>query len=465
MIGVWQNLTQWQAHDWWIVATAAVVAMSCALPGLWLVLRRNSMMGDALSHTALPGVVIAFLFAYFARNHHWVGPERFSAFLQTSLFAGAVLMGLFTTLMTEWLQRAGRIESSAALGVVFSTLFAFGLLLIRMYADQTHLDADCVLFGTLEFVVFETVSFGGWDIPQALLVNGGVLLLSAALMFLAYKEIRVAAFDPAHAVTLGLNARVIHYLLMTMTAVTVVAAFETVGSILVVSLLIVPPSTALLMSHRFNQVVAWSLSLGVLAAIFGHFLARSVAPAVFQRIGFAGVTAAGTSGMIATAAGLLFLLVIAAKGLGVLRQRWRLAVRISAEDQLGSLYRFEEAGAGAARPDLIASPLDWFSLWRLRRSGNVLRRNGEFRLTDRGRILAARLVRAHRLFETYLQKHFELPSDHLHAQAHSAEHFLDSELLSNIADELDGPLADPHGRVIPNIEQSANQNRDRLAGQ
>lgn len=446
----WQQLRDWQSYDTWIVLTGAVVAMSCALPGLWLLLRRQSMMGDALSHTALPAVVSAFLVAAAAQASGLVPAGQFDLFLTTGLFVNAVLVGILTTFLTEWLQKIGRVESSAALGVVFTTLFAFGLVLIRMYADRAHIDADCVLFGTLEMTVLDTV--GATNIPKALIVNGIVLAANGLLLFFAFKEVRLSAFDPDMANTIGINSRLIHYALMAVTALAVVAAFETVGSILVVGLLIVPPATALLLSRRFSRVMGLSLGLGVAATLLGHILARAAAPAVFSKLGFTGVQAAGTSGMIATAAGLLFLLAVGLKGAEELAHRFRLTVRIAAEDQLGWLYRVEEpanAGSGAAIDPPGPGWLRQVALWSLARMGRVRRDGDRYVLTDSGRTVAAKLVRAHRLFESYMQKHFHLPDDHLHATAHSVEHFLDEELQSVIEEELDRPEHDPHGKSIP----------------
>ena len=226
---MWDILAQWSVADTKIAFTAAVVAMSCAVPGVWLVLRQHSMMGDALAHTALPGVVIAFLVA------HWLGQdEEGTAALHGVLVVGAVVVGILTAVVTELVQKLGRVESGTALGVVFISFFAFGLFLLVLKADSVHIDPDCVLFGLLENVPWER------GIPRAALVNGGVLLINLTLMMLFYKELRISAFDPALATSQGISAGWLHYALMVATALTVVAAFETVGSILVIGLLIAP---------------------------------------------------------------------------------------------------------------------------------------------------------------------------------------------------------------------------------
>lgn len=450
MSSFWQHLREWQSYDTWIVLTGAIVAMSCAVPGLWLLLRRQSMMGDALSHTALPAVVSAFLVAVAAKSRGLVPEDGFDLLLSSGLFLSAILVGVLTTFLTEWLQRIGKVESSAALGVVFTSLFAVGLLLVRKYADQAHIDADCVLFGSLELTVLDTVRMGPLEVPKAILVNAVVLLLNGILLSLTFKEVRLSAFDPDMANTIGINSRFVHYALMAVTALAVVAAFETVGSILVVGLLIVPPATALLLSRRFLNVMLLSLGIGAAASLAGHVLARAAAPAIFAKLGYPEVQAAGTSGMIATAAGLLFTLAAALKWMEAAGHRLRLTFRIAAEDQLGALYRLEEPGAiGTETSSIGQTWLQRLALWRLRGRGEVERQEAGFALTSRGRETAVRLVRAHRLFESYMQRHFQIPDDHLHATAHNVEHFLDEELQGILEEELDRPDQDPHGRAIP----------------
>jgi manganese/zinc/iron transport system permease protein len=184
----------WHLYDTWIVLTGMVAAMSCALPGVWLVLRRQSLLGDALSHTALPGIVVAFLLAQWLQT--WF-PPAWHTWLDQGLLAGlAVLVGVGTAILAEALQKLGRVESSAALGVVFTSLFALGLFLVRLLADRTDLDADCVLFGQLELSVLETVHLGPWELPQAALTNGIWLVVNGLIILACFKELRIAAFYP-----------------------------------------------------------------------------------------------------------------------------------------------------------------------------------------------------------------------------------------------------------------------------
>ena len=295
----------WTSFDTWIVVVGALCALACALPGCFLVLRKMSMMGDAISHAVLPGLAIAFL----------VTGTRASV----PMFLGAAIAGLLTALFTQWIMRFGNVDRGAAMGIVFTTLFAVGLLLIRRAADHVDLDPGCVLYGAIELTPLDTVSVGGLDIPRAALVNGGVLLANLLVLTLLYKELKLSSFDPDLADTLGYSSQFLHYLLMTLVAVTTVAAFESVGSIIVIAMLIVPPATALLLTHRLLPMLLLSAA-AVLAAVTGH-LGAIVVPRWF---GFESTT---SSGMIALASGLIFLLAwLFSPSQGIVARRFRRAL-------------------------------------------------------------------------------------------------------------------------------------------
>ncbi|WP_437227680.1 metal ABC transporter permease [Planctomicrobium sp. SH661] len=451
---------EWHTWDTWIVITAALAAMSCTLPGVWLVLRQQSMMGDALSHTALPGVVLAFLFGQWLHTSGWVSADGLAGLQPVLLIGGAILIGVLTAMMTEAVQKLGRVESNAALGVVFTSLFALGLLLIRLTADDIHLDPDCVLFGQLELAVWETVPVFGTQVPVAALTNGGLLLLNAVLLVLFFKELRVAAFDPEMATSLGIHAGWLHYLLMGFTAATVVTAFTSVGSILVVAILIVPAACAQLVCHRLSTMILLSCSIAAASAALGHLMAKTVPAMIFARLGFPDVQDAGTPGMMAVACGMFFvLLLIFSPQSGVLG-RWlsrvSLIFKMATDDVLATLYRYEESsdhrGASPAevhRQTNWIKPTTWkLVLWRLKSRGLVSGAE-TLHLTSTGMEQAALLVRSHRLWESYLHKHFQLEDQSLHESAHRVEHFLDRELQSQLDAELESPEVDPQGKSIP----------------
>lgn len=277
----------WNSFDTWIVVVGALCAVACALPGCFLVLRKMSMMGDAISHAVLPGLAVAFL----------ITGSRASV----SMFVGAAIAGVLTAVFTQWISRFGNVDRGAAMGIVFTTLFAIGLLLIRQAADHVDLDPGCVLYGAIELAPLDTVRFLGFDIPRAALVNGGVLLGNALIITLLFKELKLSAFDADLADTLGFSSNFLHYLLMTMVAITTVAAFESVGSIIVIAMLIVPPATAFLLTHRLLPMLLIASGVAVASSVIGH----SAALVVPGWLGFESTT---TSGMIALAAGILFTL-------------------------------------------------------------------------------------------------------------------------------------------------------------
>jgi manganese/zinc/iron transport system permease protein len=285
----------WTEIDTWIVITGALISMACAIPGAYLQLNKQSMLGDAISHAVLPGIAIAFLFS---------GRKD-----PLPMLIGAALAGLFTGLLSNLIHRHGKVDTGAALGVVFCSLFALGLVLIRVAADHVDLDPSCVLYGAIELAVID-----GGAVPQVVWLSGGILVLNLGLTLIFYKELRLAAFDPRFAETVGIPSGVLQYGLTVTTAITTVVAFESVGSILVIAMLIVPGATALLFSHRVGGVLGISLLLAAASAIGGHIAAISVAPKMLAQLtGHTEIGALSSAGMMAACTGLIFFVVLAGK--------------------------------------------------------------------------------------------------------------------------------------------------------
>ncbi|WP_437186874.1 metal ABC transporter permease [Planctomicrobium sp. SH668] len=460
----------WHYYDTAIVIVAALAAMSCTLPGVWLVLRQQSMMGDALSHTALPGVVLAYLFGQWLKDSGWITAAGLTAIEPLLLITGAIVIGILTAILTESVQKLGRVEGNAALGVVFTSLFALGLLLIRLTADDIHLDPECVLFGQIELTVLDSVPIGGIEIPMAALTNGALLIINGILLMLFFKELRVAAFDSEMATSLGIPAGTLHYLLMGVTAATVVTAFTSVGSILVVAILIVPAACSQLVCNRLWTMISLSLIIAALSAIVGHVLSKTLPVMIFSRLGFPNVQDAGTSGMMAVACGIFFVLFMLFSPQDGLMGRWiaknSLVFRMATDDILAALFRSQESsGQAGTSPTIIRkmaswiSPLTWrLALWRLRAKGLVAGTDS-LHLTATGMEQASELVRSHRLWESYLHKHFQLDGGTLHGSADRVEHYLDRDLQAQLDVELDSPHLDPHGKSIPAREESSNDSR------
>ncbi|MGB0580416.1 MAG: metal ABC transporter permease [Limisphaerales bacterium] len=278
----------WTMFDTWVVIVGSLCAVACALPGCFLVLRRMSMMGDAISHAVLPGLASAFLITH----------SRASV----SMFIGAAAAGVLTAVFTQWVSKFGKVDRGAAMGIVFTTLFALGLLLIVQAADHVDLDPGCVLYGAIELTPLDMVKIGNIELPRAALVVGGSMVLNILFIALLYKELKLSAFDSALATTVGVNATLMHYLLMTVVAVTTVAAFESVGSIIVIAMLIVPPAAAYLLTNRLPTMIVLSAVIALVSAVLGHVGALTV-PKWF------GFEDTRTSGMISATAGLIFVVI------------------------------------------------------------------------------------------------------------------------------------------------------------
>lgn len=284
----------WTELDTWIVLTGALTAMACAVPGVFLLLNKQSMLGDAISHAVLPGLAIGFL----------VSGSRDPL----PMFIGAVLAGLFTGVVSGVIERRGRVEAGASLGVVFCSLFALGLILIRLAADHVDLDPGCVLYGALELAVIDSAT-----VPRIVWQSGAILLLNLCLAAAFFKELQVVAFDARFAKASGIPSGLIQQGLTIVTALTTVVAFESVGSILVIAMLIVPGASAMLLSRSVSGVLMWSLIVAISSAVLGHVLAISVGPAWLGWLtGRQDLGSLSSAGMMAASAGGVFFSLLAA---------------------------------------------------------------------------------------------------------------------------------------------------------
>lgn len=245
----------------WSVLMGFLVATACGLIGNYLILRRMALVGDAISHSVLPGLAIAFLFA----------KSRSSL----AMFLGALGAGMTTTILIELIHKKSRVKQDAAIGITFSSLFAIGVILISLYASKVDLDQECVLYGEIGNVWIDTpVTIGGLTLGPATVVRMAVVtLMTGLLIVLFYKELLVSSFDAALAFSLGINATVVHYSLMCMLSVVVVSAFESVGAILVVAMLILPGATASLLSQRLRVVLGLTVLHAALSSVLGLHLA------------------------------------------------------------------------------------------------------------------------------------------------------------------------------------------------
>lgn len=238
-----------------------VTAAACALVGAFLVLRRNALLSDAISHAVLPGIALAF----FATGD----------LASPLLLVGAALTGVVTVALIEALSRTRLVKQDAAIGLVFPALFSIGVILISLVASDVHLDADAVLLGDPAFAWIERLEIGGRDLgPRALWLMGGVLALCALFVGVFYKELKLTTFDGALAAALGFAPVALHYALMALVSVVAVGAFDVVGSVLVVALMIAPPAAAWLLTNRLEWLIGLSVALGAASALGGYWVAR-----------------------------------------------------------------------------------------------------------------------------------------------------------------------------------------------
>lgn len=292
----------WTQLDTWIVITGVLICLACALPGAFLMLNRQSMLGDGISHAVLPGLAIAFLMT----GSRDVVP----------MILGAIIAGVITAVLTQAVQRLGQVESGAALGVVFCGLFATGLILIRVASDKVDLDADCVLYGAIETAVVDENR-----VPRVTLISLGLLLVNAFLVLLFYKELRLSAFDPALATTLGFNADGIRLGLTISASVTTVLAFESVGSILVIAMLVVPAAAASMLTRKLHWLLALSLLFAGLSAVVGHVAAITLPGLIGRVLGISGMGSTSSASMMAVSAGGVFMVAWAIAGIQRSRER------------------------------------------------------------------------------------------------------------------------------------------------
>lgn len=240
---------------------AALVAASCAIPGVFLVLRKMALISDAISHSILPGIVLGF----------FITQDLYSPVL----IILAALTGIITVVLVERIQKTGLVKEDTAIGLVFPVLFSIGVLLIAKNANDIHLDIDAVLLGELAFAPFDRFLLFGADFgPKASWIMGVVLLVSLTLLYLFFKELKVSTFDVGLSSALGFSPAILHYGLMSISSITVVGAFDAVGAILVVALMIAPAATAYLLTSDLKKMLWLSVIFGVFAAISGYWLAH-----------------------------------------------------------------------------------------------------------------------------------------------------------------------------------------------
>ncbi len=267
-----------------IVVISVVTAVAAAIPGTYLVLRRSAMVSDAISHAILPGIVVAF---FLTRDLN-----------SPLLLLAAAATGVLTVAVIEAVRSSRLVPEDASIGLVFPALFSIGVILISRYAGDVHLDTDSVLLGELAFAPFDRLVVGGADLgPRALWTMGSILVLNLAAVSVLWKELKLTTVDPGLAALLRFSPRALNYVLMTLVSITAVGAFDAVGSILVVALMIAPPATAYLLVDRFAPMMWMAAVTAAASAVFGYVGAHALDVSI--------------AGSMAVAAGAVFSLALA----------------------------------------------------------------------------------------------------------------------------------------------------------
>ena len=376
------------------------------------------MVGDALSHSILPGVVFAFLlFGYNAGG----------------FFLGAVIAGIITAIGITWAEHSVKTKGDAAIGIVFTAMFSIGVIGISWLSksEGVHLDLKDFLFGNVLGVSDE-------DLWLTLSITGYVIFMVVVF----YRALFISTFQPMIAAAMGVSVRFIHYMIMILLSFTVVSALQTVGVILVVALLITPASTALLWSDRLRSVLVLSAIFGLISSVMGLILAiiwdSPPGPVMV---------------LVATSLYLFSAVFASKKGLlNSYLRRIELNKRIYKEDIIKYVFRSADSEPKVAdvseELDLSERKTTRF-LRSLKQRGVVLQLSPFVKLSTAGEVMALKLIRAHRLWETYLVDKLNLSPDQIHEEAENYEHFLSDELLDEVDELLGSPESDPHGSPIP----------------
>lgn len=409
-----------------IVGTLVTIVSSVV--GCFIVLRRMSFLADAIAHAMLAGVIGGYLIMklVFGEEAHVVG-----------MLAGAMLAGILTVAMIGFVTRVSRIKQDTAIGMMYTGIFALGALAVSLKAigGYIHIDIMHYIIGNVLAVSNEEL----W-----LLAIVGSFVLTSVILF--YRPLQLTSFDPVMAASIGIPVLAMDYLMTACTSLVVVAGVRMAGVILVVALIITPAATAYLLTDRLSRMIGLAAAIGVA----GFWL------------GFAVTIVLGASPgptIVVTMTAMFLAVLVLAPRYGLLAdwlRRYHSVPQEIMEDVLGAVLRAKGVRVSV---ESIMMQVDfsrariWRAIRRLGRQRLLEIDGGAVRLTDSGRREANRLVRAHRLWETYLEQSGE-PTGQLHAKAHQLEHISDSETVEYLDDKLGHPLIDPHGSIIPQDDQA-----------
>ena len=349
-----------------------LVAVTCSIPGVFLVLRKMAMMTDAISHTILLGIVAAYFIVFDLRS--------------PLLIIGAASVGVLTVYFVELLRNTKLMYEDAAIGVVFPLLFSIAIIIISRHAANVHLDVDSVLLGEVAFAPFYRLTLFGVDIgPIAFYIMGTILILNLIYLLLFYKELKIVTFDAKLAAVLGISPIFIHYSLMSLVSITAVGAFEAVGSILVIAFMIGPPITAYLLTEKLHRMIIYSMLIGAFNAIIGFQVAI-----IFD---------VSIAGMMASVTGLTFMIIflIAPKSglLSLYRSRKQKRIKFAVHTMLYHLLNHErDEDLSETHVETIHTHLNWNRIFlnkiikKAKSCGFIFIKNQVLILSETGRTYA-----------------------------------------------------------------------------
>jgi manganese/zinc/iron transport system permease protein len=413
-----------------VMGGAALLGIVAGALGSFAVLKRQSLLGDALAHAALPGVCLAFI----AGGRLGVDPKH-----PLLLLGGALATAWLGTLLILAITRTTRLKQDAAIGIVLSVFFGAGIVLLTWL--QKRGGANAAQAGLDKFLFGDAASL----VPRDLVVMGvlgGVVLATVAALF---RHFQLVTFDAAYAASNGLPVRRLEVLLTTLVVVAVVVGLHTVGVVLMAAMLVTPAAAARQWTHRLGVMVVLAALFGAIAGAGGAWISslRAKLP-TGPLIVLAATALLGVSLVVAPKRGLLWAF--------VRRRRNRTRVRI--ENLLKDLWRLGEMDGRLAEPRAASDVLAVraappAALDDARRAGLLAVDGPLVSLTREGLHRAAQVVRNHRIWELYLSRRLDLADDHLHRDAEDMEHALADDVLEQIDEALGRPRSDPHGRPIP----------------
>lgn len=359
-----------------IVLMGALVGIASSLLGAFLVLRKSSLLADAISHSILLGIILVYLITQNQASPFYI--------------VGAAVVGVATVALTELLANSKRVKNDAAIGLVYPLFFAVAVLLINVFARNVHIDQDAVLLGEIGFVWIDTFTFGALEIPRAIFTMSIVTLVNLAFVIIFFKELKLATFDPGLAAALGFSPTLIYYALLSLTSITAVTAFDSVGAVLLVAFVIVPPATAYLLTDKLWRMLVYGVMFAIASSLLGYILAVALDVSI--------------GGMMVCVSGVLLLLAFLfspSYGLVAQESRRNAQRRDNAERTL-LVHLYNHEGGEKSLEESAVDALQAHLRWRESEARDVVARSLEqnfiFKessklfLTDKGRVLAQEVL-------------------------------------------------------------------------